>query len=97
VQLVLGLEDQTWPSSDLADIALRRPETQRHPFPFRHIEYPEAGRTIIVLYWHIAVLAAFPAEPSHSRASWACRTIPTFRAAQRRPMPRLASTLGATC
>jgi len=51
VQLVSGVDDQMWPSSDLADIALRRLETHRHPFPFRHIKYREAGHTILVPYW----------------------------------------------
>ena len=34
-----------------ADIALRRLEAHRHPFPFRHLKYPEAGHTIVVPYW----------------------------------------------
>src|SRR5262245_55064297 len=51
VQLVSGVDDQMWPSSDLADIALRRLEAHRHPFPFRHRRYPEAGHTIVVPYW----------------------------------------------
>jgi len=51
VQLVSGVDDQMWPSSDLADIALRRLEAYRHPFPFRHLKYPDAGHTIIVPYW----------------------------------------------
>jgi hypothetical protein len=45
-----------WPSSDLADIALRRLETHRHPFPFRHLKYPEAGHTIMVPYWPLPEL-----------------------------------------
>jgi BAAT / Acyl-CoA thioester hydrolase C terminal len=40
-----------WPSSDLADIAFRRLEAHRHPFPFRHLKYPGAGHTILVPYW----------------------------------------------
>jgi dienelactone hydrolase len=56
VQLVSGVDDQMWPSSDLADIALRRLETHRHPFPFRHLKYPEAGHTILVPYWPLAEL-----------------------------------------
>jgi len=56
VQLVSGLDDQMWPSSDLADIALRRLETHRHPFPFRHLKYPEAGHTIMVPYWPLPEL-----------------------------------------
>ncbi len=56
VQLVSGGDDQMWPSSDLADIALRRLETHRHPFPFRHLKYPDAGHTILVPYWPLAEL-----------------------------------------
>src|SRR5262249_35229844 len=51
VQLVSGGDDQMWPSSDLADIALRRLEADRHPFAFRHLKYPEAGHSIVVAYW----------------------------------------------
>jgi dienelactone hydrolase len=56
VQLVSGVDDQMWPSSDLADIALRRLQTHRHPFPFRHLKYPEAGHMIMVPYWPLADL-----------------------------------------
>ena len=56
VQLVSGVNDQMWPSSDLADIALRRLETHRHPFPFRHLKYPGAGHSIIVPYWPLPEL-----------------------------------------
>jgi dienelactone hydrolase len=56
VQLISGGDDQMWPSSDLADIALRRLETHRHPFPFRHLKYPEAGHTILVPYWPLPEL-----------------------------------------
>jgi dienelactone hydrolase len=56
VQLVSGLDDQMWPSSDLADIALRRLEAHRHPFPFCHLKYPEAGHTILVPYWPLSGL-----------------------------------------
>ena len=51
VQLVSGLDDQMWPSSDLADIAFRRLEAHHHPFPFRHLKYPGAGHMILVPYW----------------------------------------------
>jgi len=51
VQLVSGTDDQMWPSSDLADIAFRRLEAHRHPFPFRHLKYPGAGHMILVPYW----------------------------------------------
>jgi len=51
VQLVSGMDDQMWPSSDLADIAFHRLEAHRHPFAFRHLKYPGAGHMILVPYW----------------------------------------------
>src|SRR5262249_49964027 len=54
VQLVSGSDDQIWPSSELADIAFRRLETHGHPFPFRHLKYPESGHAIMVPYWPLA-------------------------------------------
>jgi dienelactone hydrolase len=55
VLLVSGTDDQMWPSSDLADIALHRLEAHRHPYPCRHLKYPGAGHTILVPYWPLAV------------------------------------------
>jgi len=37
-----------WPSSALADIAMRRLETYHHPYPFRHLKYESAGHLILV-------------------------------------------------
>ena len=56
VQLVSGGDDQMWPSSDLAEIALRRLEAHKHPFRFRHLKYPKAGHSILVPYWPLAEL-----------------------------------------
>jgi len=55
ILLVSGTDDRMWPSSELADIALRRLEAHRHPFPFRHIKYPGAGHLILVPYWPLTV------------------------------------------
>jgi hypothetical protein len=55
--LVSGTDDQMWPSSELADIALHRLEAHRHPFPFKHIKCPEAGHLILVPYWPTTVRA----------------------------------------
>jgi dienelactone hydrolase len=57
ILLVSGTDDQMWPSAELADIALRRLEAHRHPFPFRHIKYPGAGHLILVPYWPLTVRA----------------------------------------
>jgi pimeloyl-ACP methyl ester carboxylesterase len=51
VQLVSGVDDQMWPSSDLADIAFHRLEEHHHPFAFCHLKYPRAGHMILVPYW----------------------------------------------
>jgi dienelactone hydrolase len=48
ILLVSGTDDQMWPSSALADIAMRRLETHRHPYPFRHLKYEGAGHLILV-------------------------------------------------
>src|SRR5262245_38713972 len=48
ILLVSGTDDQMWPSSALADIAMRRLETHRHPYPFRHLKYEGAGHRIMV-------------------------------------------------
>jgi hypothetical protein len=50
ILLVSGTDDQMWPSLALADIAIRRLETHRHAFPFRHLRYEGAGHTILVPY-----------------------------------------------
>jgi dienelactone hydrolase len=48
ILLVSGTDDQMWPSSALADIAMRRLETHHHPYPFRHLKYEGAGHLILV-------------------------------------------------
>jgi dienelactone hydrolase len=48
ILLVSGTDDHMWPSAALADIAMRRLETHRHPYPFRHLKYEGAGHQIRV-------------------------------------------------
>jgi dienelactone hydrolase len=48
ILLVSGTDDRMWPSSALADIAMRRLETHHHPYPFRHLKYQGAGHQIRV-------------------------------------------------
>jgi pimeloyl-ACP methyl ester carboxylesterase len=43
VLMVSGRDDQLWPSFELAEIARRRLEGHKHPWPFEHISYPDAG------------------------------------------------------
>ena len=73
VQMVSGVDDQMWPSSDLADIALRRLERHRHPFPFRHLKYPEAGHAILPPYWPLPELRVV------TPVSYTHLTLPTNR------------------
>jgi dienelactone hydrolase len=50
ILMVSGTDDQMWPSSEMADIAMRRLAQHRHPFPFRHLRYERAGHLILVPY-----------------------------------------------
>ncbi len=55
VLLVSGTDDQMWPSSALADIAVRRLEAHDFAFPFQHLRYEGAGHTIKVPYGPLTV------------------------------------------
>ena len=57
ILLVSGTDDQMWPSSALADIAMRRLEAHDFAFPFRHLRYAGAGHTILVPYGPLTVRA----------------------------------------
>jgi dienelactone hydrolase len=46
VLLVSGTDDQVWPSSTLADIAVRRLRRYSHPFTVEHLCYEGAGHQI---------------------------------------------------
>jgi dienelactone hydrolase len=48
ILLVSGTDDHMWPSTALADIAMRRLETHRYSYPFRHLKYEGAGHQIRV-------------------------------------------------
>src|SRR5262249_10812686 len=48
ILLVSGTDDRMWPSSALADIAMRRLGRHRHPYSFRHLKYEGAGHLILV-------------------------------------------------
>jgi BAAT / Acyl-CoA thioester hydrolase C terminal len=50
VQLVSGGDDQMWPSAELADIAFRRLQAHKHPYPFYHLEFAKAGHQILIPY-----------------------------------------------
>jgi dienelactone hydrolase len=48
VQIVSGGDDQMWPSAELAEIAIRRLEAHKHPYPFRYLKFEKAGHQILV-------------------------------------------------
>ena len=50
VLLVSGEDDQIWPSSVMAEIAIRRLTQKGHAFRSRHLSYPGAGHGIYVPY-----------------------------------------------
>lgn len=58
ILLVSGTDDQMWPSSALADIAVRRLEAHNYAFPFRHLRYEGAGHAILVPYGPLTARAA---------------------------------------
>lgn len=50
VLMISGKDDAIWPSFLLAQIAQRRLETHRHPYPFAHLAYDGVGHSILVPY-----------------------------------------------
>jgi dienelactone hydrolase len=58
ILLVSGTDDQMWPSSALADVAMRRLEKHNFAFPFQHLRYEGAGHMIKVPYGPLTVRAA---------------------------------------
>jgi dienelactone hydrolase len=50
ILLVSGQDDQIWPSSILAEIAIRRLRLHGHTYPFCHLSYEGAGHAIYIPY-----------------------------------------------
>jgi pimeloyl-ACP methyl ester carboxylesterase len=50
ILLISGTDDQMWPSSALADIAMRRLETKHYAYPVQHLKYEGAGHLILLPY-----------------------------------------------
>jgi dienelactone hydrolase len=46
VLLLSGEDDQVWPSTLMARLAVKRLEAARHPYRFEHISFPQAGHLI---------------------------------------------------
>ncbi|MEU7479192.1 acyl-CoA thioesterase/bile acid-CoA:amino acid N-acyltransferase family protein [Lentzea sp. NPDC042327] len=46
VLLISSGHDDSWPSAELSEVALRRLKDHDHPFPYEHVVYPEAGHLI---------------------------------------------------
>jgi pimeloyl-ACP methyl ester carboxylesterase len=51
VLLVSGDDDQVWPSSRSAELAVGRLRSHGHPFPVDHLRYPGAGHLIGPPFW----------------------------------------------
>lgn len=50
VLLISGLDDQIWPSAQMAQSIIKRLKKNRHPYPDKHLSYREAGH-ILKLYY----------------------------------------------
>jgi dienelactone hydrolase len=50
VLLISGKDDDQWPAFELAQIAYRRLQGHRHPYPFAHLAYEGAGHLITFPY-----------------------------------------------
>jgi dienelactone hydrolase len=50
ILLVSGTDDQMWPSSALADVAMRRLKAKAFRYQYRHLKYEGAGHTILLPY-----------------------------------------------
>jgi dienelactone hydrolase len=50
ILLISGQDDQLWPSTMLAQIALRRLTQHAFAFPVEHLGYPSAGHLIGIPY-----------------------------------------------
>ncbi|USX51249.1 acyl-CoA thioester hydrolase/BAAT C-terminal domain-containing protein [Lentzea sp. HUAS12] len=46
VLLISSGQDDSWPSTELSDVAMRRLKDHEHAFPYEHVVYPEAGHLI---------------------------------------------------
>jgi len=50
VLLISGRSDQIWPSSEMAESIMKRLKKNNHPYPDKHISYPEAGHIMKLFY-----------------------------------------------
>ena len=59
VLLVSGTDDELWPSTRFAEMAISRLEAHGHPYPYRHLRYEGAG--------HLITLPGYEPEESWRR------------------------------
>jgi dienelactone hydrolase len=57
VLLISGDDDALWPSTPFSELAVERLQKARHPYPVRHLGYPDAGHSIQLPYVPTTVLA----------------------------------------
>ena len=54
--LISGDDDALWPSTPFSELAVERLQEARHPYPVRHLAYPDAGHSIQFPYVPTTVL-----------------------------------------
>lgn len=50
ILMISGEDDQMWPSTPLAQIAVERLKAHNYPYPYEHVSYPGAGHLIMPPY-----------------------------------------------
>ena len=50
VLMISHTDDQVWPAGRLSEMAIKRLEAHRHPFPHEHLSYEDAGHPIGLPY-----------------------------------------------
>jgi dienelactone hydrolase len=90
ILLVSGTDDQMWPSSVLADIAMRRLQSNGFKFPFQHLKYQGAGHSFCC-----------PTDRERRTTSVsrpkALAALYTSKGERRGPTPRLVPMRGIRC
>lgn len=56
VLLISGEDDQSWPSTLMSEMVMKRLSRFKHPFPYHHLSYRGAGHIIINPYYPTTIL-----------------------------------------
>jgi hypothetical protein len=97
VLLITGKDDRLAPRFELAEIARRRLEQHRHPWPYHHLSYENAGHTIAPPYIpattdsfvhpvskEVMALGGTTEGRAHANEDWWPKTLAFLRAASER-------------